>query len=176
MSLKNKLIFSFIIITFSFGLFIFTKPKTTETIPFVPTSVFTGQGVVDRLFQIQIKNDIATQSENEPVEIKAQISTPFDFEGPVHYKFILTEKIQLIEGSLEDTFQDIKVGQPKIVKIKVLGFTKNENRQIAFQVSAEKNNRHYYSDGIIASKKEETFEDIVQNVERIKKEQKENSK
>jgi hypothetical protein len=134
----------------------------------VPTSDFSGYGPVDRIINIKIKEDRIAKNDHEAVNIKTQVSMPFDYEDGLDYKWILTQNVQLKEGNLTGQIKNLKAGQPITVDISVTGFSSVANRQVIFQISGFKNGRRIFADGIIASKKENTFEDIVQNVEKIK--------
>ena len=64
----------------------------------------------------------------------------------------------------------LKANKNYSLKIQVQGFSTVENRQIVLQISGNKNGRRLTADAIISSKMEDTFESIVQNVEKIKME------
>lgn len=142
-----------------------SKPPTSFN---VPTSEFTGYGPVDRVVRVKIKEDDIASNDQQPVKINAEVSMPFDYDDNLEFKWILTENVQITNGLLTGTINNLKAGKPVRVEILVTGFSTVANRQIIFQVSGFKNGRRLFADGIIASKKEKTFEDIVQNVEKIK--------
>ncbi len=145
------------------------RPKSFS--PIMAVSDFTENGVVDRIIQLKISEDHIAKSETESVKINAQVEMPFDFDGPLEFKWILTENIYLQNGaSRSGLLKNMKAHQAQTVSIEVFGFSAKENRQVAFQVWGSKNGRKVFADGIIATQKEQTFEHIVQNVERIKAE------
>lgn len=145
------------------------RPKSFS--PVIAVSDFAENGVVDRIIQLHLSEDHIAKSETESVKISAQIEMPFDFDGPLEFKWILTENIHLQNDALRSgQLKNIKAQQAQTVTIEVLGFSENENRQVAFQIWGSKNGRKVFADGIITTQKEQTFEHIVQNVERIKAE------
>ncbi|MBC7467087.1 MAG: hypothetical protein H7256_13945 [Bdellovibrio sp.] len=171
MSLKKLVLASLFVVFTSAGycyLFIPTA-EANKPISFnVPTSEFTGYGPVDRVINIKIKEDEVAKNDKDVVKIRTQISMPFDFDENLDYKWILTENIQIKEGQLNGQIKNLKAKHSITVEISVTGFSTVANRQIIFQVSGFKNGRRVFADGIIASQKESTFEDIVQNVEKIR--------
>lgn len=176
MSLKKLLLASTSVIIFSAccGFFFLSNAESnTPTAIRVPTSDFSGYGPADRTFNIKIKDSGAAKNENEVVIVKTDVSLPFDFDQAAEYTWILADGVHLTEGDLSGKLVDFKAQAKKAVQIAVTGFTEKENRQIVFRIFAEKNGRRIFADGIISSQKENTFEDIVQNVEKIKQQQKE---
>ena len=156
--------------------FAFSKStKPNATVLKVPTSEFSGSGSVDRVIQIKIQPDEIANNDKTEVKIKTAITLPFDFDDILEFKWLLTENLIHTSGDLVGRLQNLKANQTQYVEITVRGFSKLENRQIAFQISGQKNGRRIFADGIISSKIESTFEDIVQNVERIKAEKKEDN-
>lgn len=176
MSLKKLLFTSTSIIVFSAccGFFFVSNADSTPgTAIKVPTSDFTGYGPADRTFSIKIKNSGAAKNESDIVSVKTDVSLPFDFDQTAEYTWILSDGVHLSEGDLSGKLSDFKAQTKKSIKVSVTGFNEKEDRQIVFRIFAEKNGRRIFADGIISSQKENTFEDIVQNVEKIKQQQKE---
>lgn len=139
----------------------------------VPTSDFTGYGPVDRIIKLKISESEVAKDDQQPVLIKAHFSMPFDYDEDLEYKWILSENVHLKEGPITGIVNHLKGKSAKTVEISVTGFSSTENRQVVFQISGQKNGRRIFADGIISSQKENTFEDIVQHVEKIKSEKKE---
>ena len=172
MSLNKLIVASLLVVFTSAGycyLFIpATEVKQPTTFSNVPTSEFSGYGPVDRIINIKIKEDEIAKNDQDPIKIKTKITMPFDYDETLDYKWILTENVQLTEGNLTGQIKNLKANKPVSVEIYVTGFSNLANRQVIFQISGVKNGRRIFADGIIASQKEKTFEDIVQNVEKIK--------
>lgn len=139
----------------------------------VLTSDFTGYGPVDRIIKIKIKPDQIAKIEKQVVTVKTTVTMPFDYPENLEYKWLLSENVQIKGGNATGTLNNFKANVPQEVEIQVVGFSEIENRQIVFQISGTKNGRRLFADGIITTQKENTFEDIVQNVEKIKAEAKE---
>ena len=100
----------------------------------------------------------------------AAVSLPFDFQGELKYKWIFTENIFLSDGENTGKIANLKANRKYPVEIKVKGFSNLENRQIVFQIWGFHKGKKIFSSGIISTNKENTFENIVQNVEKIKAE------
>lgn len=170
MSIKKLIIFaSFTILLL--GGYILIKPALPKSSMQFPTfaggnqSIYSNRGIVDRIVQVDLdyKNSI-----NGSQEITAEISLPFDFKGQLEIKWTLGENVVLVSGLLTDTIAELKAGATQKIKLQVSGFTKFENRHISFEIMGQKNGRVIYGESLLASQLENTFEHIVQNVERIK--------
>ena len=60
------------------------------------------------------------------------------------------------------------LNESKKISISVTGFSKENNHHIGFEIYGIKNGKNVYGDALIASDIENTFENVVQNVEKIK--------
>ena len=134
----------------------------------VPESEFSGHGVVDRVIQLKFLEATATTTDAAPATIKVAVTLPFDFNQVLHFKWLLTENIKLISGDIAGDILNFKAGIPQDLEIQVAGFSQLENRHVGFQIMGIKDGRKLFTDGIVASLSENTFESVVQNVEKIK--------
>lgn len=169
MPLKNKIIISSalsVLVAVGIITFVYKKPSHTER-PQRLTSMFSSKGVGDRIINLAMHADEVKTNE-ESAEVTVDISMPFSFDSSVYYKWKLGEGVSLIEGSQSGQLAGISHTEPLKLSIKVTGFSKQINHQVGFEIYGLKNGRKIYGDSIIASDKESTFEDIVQNVEKIK--------
>ena len=132
-------------------------------------STFTGQGQ-NQLIQLKLKQKSIATKDQEVVPLVASVSVPFDYPGELNYQWLLTENVILKEGQLNASLKNLEKNKIYSVEINVSGFSTLENRQVVFRVFGSINGHKISADGIIASKKEDTFEDIVKNVEKIKAE------
>ncbi len=148
----------------------FAKAKSQPAPHVVPQSEFSGHGVVDRVIQLKFIEAQPAKTEEAPSNIKVAVTVPFDFEPELQFKWLLTENVKLVSGSLAGKISHFKAGVPQELDIQVTGFSQIENRQVAFQITGSKDGRKIFADGIVASLKDNTFENIVQNVEKIKAE------
>ena len=65
----------------------------------------------------------------------------------------------------------LKNNLPVKITIEVFGFTQDENRHIGFEIGGQRKLRIVHGESLLASRVDKTFENIVQNVERIKLEE-----
>lgn len=177
MSLKLPLklvsLFLFFLISFYSLHVIFSKttPIAEKSIHF-NQSAFTSRGRVDRIIQIKIQNaSFKTMAADGSLKITAWVTLPFDFNDPVEYLWKLGPHVTLTSGSLSGQLKNFLQNQPQKIEIFVKGFISEENRHIGFEASAIKNERRLYSDSLISSQFEKSFEYKVQNIERLKREQ-----
>lgn len=153
-----------------FSYYFFNKTNTQHAFHAVPQSEFSGYGVIDRVIQLKFMEATASKTETIPATIKVAVTLPFDFNQVLHFKWLLTENIKMLSGDVSGDISNFKAGVPREIEIQVTGFSRLENRQVAFQIAGFKEGRKMFADGIVASLKENTFENIVQNVEKIKTE------
>lgn len=177
MSIK-KLQLSFLLV-FVMGLGIYHQPDRTyyatqkNFIPHFNISQYSSRGPVDRIIHVEFKTSSVHKVgfSSGLSEVTAFVSMPFDFSGPLHYKWTLGQNVSVIDGTLEgDLANGIKKDTTQKVKLIVQGFDQTELRHIGFEISADKNGRRLYAEGLISSQKENSFEDIVQHVEKMKAE------
>lgn len=172
MSVKTKLITASLFSAFVIvGFMAFTHHKKQTQFDaskkFIFKSIFSSKGVGDRIIELKMQADeVKTNDEVSVVTVEARM--PFNFDSSLQYKWKLGEGVTLVEGSLNGQLNGLSSTQLTQLKISVKGFSKEINHQVGFEIHGLKNGRKIYGDSIIASDKESTFEDIVQNVEKIK--------
>ncbi len=130
-------------------------------------SKFSAKGIVDRVIQLKLNADEAS-SNSEKVEISAEFRLPFDFSDQLHFRWKLGQDVMLVDGALSGQVNGLIGNESKKLTITVTGFSKETNHQVGFEISGIKNGKNIFADGLIASDLENTFENIVQNVEKIK--------
>ena len=168
MSIKKGIIGSVIIASAISTFFYFqnvgkSQPARTQFLQ----SKFSAKGVVDRTIQLKLNADEAS-SNSEKVEISAEFKLPFDFGDQLHFRWKLGQDVMLVDGALSGQVNGLIGNEPKKLTITVTGFSKETNHQVGFEISGIKNGKNIFADGLIASDLENTFENIVQNVEKIK--------
>ena len=145
-----------------------SSPDFTKTTrPPLLQSQFTSKGVSNRILQIKINFD-EVALDDKTVEVTAEINTPFDFKKSLNYKWKFGEGISIIEGSPFGEVTGLSKDESTKVKIKVKGFSKEKNRQLGFEIFGTLNGNRVHGDSLVASDLDNTFENTVQNVERIK--------
>lgn len=130
-------------------------------------SKFSARSIDNRVIQLKLNADEA-RSNSEKVEISAEFKLPFDFTNNLHFRWKLGEDVMLVDGVLSGQVNGLIGNESKKLTITVTGFSKETNHQIGFEISGIKNGKNIFADGLIASDLENTFENIVQNVEKIK--------
>lgn len=135
------------------------NPKQTAP----PTSNFSSQGVVDRVLSLSLKSRELSSIQ----EITAEISSPITLTNGYQYKWKLGEGVQLISGSLDgESNETIPANDTISIQIKVSGYTKYINHHIGFEIYSLNNSRKLYADGLMASQKDNSFEKMVQRLEK----------
>jgi len=135
--------------------------------PLPPQSVFTSKGMSTRLLKVVLEHE-KVETDSETAVVTALVSMPFDFNSNLNFKWKLGEGVKIVEGTQLGEIQGIRAGQVVEIKIKVNGFSLMQNHHIAFEVNGSLNGRNIHGQALIASDAENTFENIVQNVEQIK--------
>lgn len=154
--------------------YIFTKSNEKNHSDFMNTnkppllqSQFSSKGVSNRLLRIKINFDEA-ERDNEIIEVTAEITTPFDFKQSLNYKWKFGDGVVLLDGPATGEVLELLKNDSAKVRIKVRGFSKEVNHQLGFEIYGTLNGRRVHGDSLVASDLENTFENTVQNVERIK--------
>lgn len=157
-----------VLITGSVGYWTYHKTRTApKKSPFILQSVFTSKGVVNRLIQIELQYE-TVKTHGEVAEIKALVSMPFNSPSTLNYKWKLGEGVSITEGSESGQIENLIKGESRIITLHVKGFGQESNHQIGFEVTGNRSGQALYGDAMIASDLENTFENTVQNVERLK--------
>ena len=154
------------------GLFVFTKPfwiQKEVRVRGPNLSAFTGQ-FQNQLIQLKIKADAIAAKNDDVVSIIAYVSVPVDYPAELSYEWQLTENVHLVDGSLQSNLKKLEKNKIYPIEIKVSGFSQLENRQIVFKISGSHNGHRVSAHGIVASKTEDTFENVVKNVEKLRAE------
>lgn len=168
MSLKKWLLLTVPVVILGAGYLIF-KPKNSTDKPhrvFLQSS-YTSKGMVDRVIQIKL-NYPEAKSNLEKIEITAEVQMPFNFDEKLHYRWRLGQDVIHKEGHLIGEINGLSGNESKKIYLTVSGFSKETSRQIKFEIYGFKDGKSIYGDSIISSDLDNTFENTVQNVERIK--------
>ena len=169
-SAKNKILIclSLLVVTGTVSYAVYRKTThLSRPKPFILQSIFTSKGVTTRIIQIELKYD-QVKTHNEDVEIKAYVTMPFSYSAALNYKWKLGEGVSSTEGALTGQLSHLLKGEPQLITLRVKGFGQESNHQVGFEVIGERAEQKLYGDAMIASDLEDTFENTVQNVERLK--------
>lgn len=172
---KHQLIFLTVALV-SFGIYQFMRNSSrTSARNFVPQfniSQYSSRGAVDRIISLKIETRTLSKiSDSTRTEVIAFVSLPFDLNESVQYKWTLGQNVFLLEGALEGTSdKGFRKDIPRKIRLVVKGFTPDQLRHIGFEVWVQSHGRPLFAEGLISSQKENSFEDVVQHVEKIKAE------
>ncbi len=126
-------------------------------------SEFSYKGAVQRSIGLKFTIDKKSIS-----EVTALMQVPSDYAGTLTYKWMLGEGLKISEGS--QTGQLSADQQKKFsTSIKVSGFNEPTKRFIRFEILSDDPQRRLFADGLISSDQENSFEQIVKEVEEYKK-------
>ena len=133
-------------------------------------SEFSYKGAVERSISLKLTTEKKSIS-----EIKALVQIPSDYSGSLTYKWMLGEGVKITEGL--QTGQVTVDQQKKIsLTIKVSGFNESTKRFIRFEIMSNNPQRRLFADGLVSSDQEDSFEQIVKEVEKYKENSKRDSK
>lgn len=167
-TIKKGLVVSILLISTGVSVYFFQRPKAFSRPPsdFLQ-SKFSSKGVVDRIIQLNI-NSTQVNLNSEKAEISAEISMPFDFNDKLFFRWKLGQDVVLASGEISGEINSLLKNETKKIMISVTGFSKENNHQIGFEIYGVKNGKKIFGDAMIASDIDSTFENTVQNVEKIK--------
>lgn len=168
MPIKIGIIASVVFIGLGFSVYSYrNEKKTMRPASNLLQSKFSSKGAIDRIIQLKL-NYNEVESNSEKVEVTAEIQMPFDFSDKLYFRWKLGQDVFLTDGDLTGEIHGLLQNQIKKVSVSVTGFSKESNHHIGFEIYGIKNGKNIHSDALIASDIENTFENTVQNVERIK--------
>lgn len=159
-------------VALSAGAFLFLKKPHDPLAAFkkrppLLLSSFTTGGTAQKILNVELKYD-EVQSNNDVAEIKAYVTLPFTYQHSLNYKWKLGEGVEIVDGLVAGQIPELFAQQSRLISIKVKGFSKQTNHHIGFEIFGQTQGRGIYGDALIASDLANTFENTVQNVERIK--------
>lgn len=100
-------------------------------------------------------------------KLTATVSVPYNYGSTLHYKWKLGPNVVLEQGTLVGTISSLQKNQAVTVAISVKNFNTDENRFVRFEVFGTDPQKRIFSDGIVSSNQPNSFENIVQEVEKI---------
>lgn len=166
-SLKAKFILTLAVCVIAGAGAMALKPKPElPTMSMIP-SVFASKSLGDKILQVKIQHD-EVQLNSDTSEVFVEISLPYDFSENLNYRWKIGQGVEVLAGELSGQVSGLKANEFKKLRLTVKGFSKQENHHIGFEIYGKKNGRSIYGDALSASDLENTFENTVQNVERIK--------
>lgn len=130
------------------------------------TSQYSYMGPVERTIDLKLLLNKAKFDSSGT--IRAVVSLPYDYNHPLQYKWKLGQNVKLQKGyDLTGTIPSIKKNTPVEITISVDQFQAEDTRFVRFEVFGTDPNKRIFSDGIVSSHQENSFESIVQEVEKI---------
>lgn len=124
------------------------------------------------LFDAKIKNESVALSAVEVSTIKVSIESFKSFQSGLFYNWNLPENVELVEGSLSGDLQEFAANQTKELTIKVKGYSKETKNFISFTIKGNIADKKIERDLLVSSRPEDSFEYVVQEVEKAKAEEK----
>ena len=173
MSMKFRFVLFSIFILISGALFYFSKFSNSYGFSSFNSkrppeeSLFATKGTGNQNLVVKLEYE-TVKSNDEAIEVIAHVSMPFDFPSELRYRWKLGDGVTIVEGENNGSIDGLVSGEEKIVKIRATGFSLQENHHIAFEIGGSFHQRYVHADALIASDPENTFENTVQNVERLK--------
>lgn len=130
-----------------------------------PTTQYSYMGAAERI--LKLKFDVSKSRFNNKATLKAIVSLPFDYNSPLEYKWKLGEKVVLKSGELTGSVSALVKNIPIEISIDIDNFDSRQNRFVRFEIIGSDPNRRIFTDGIISSHQENSFESVVQELEKI---------
>lgn len=130
-----------------------------------PTSQYSYMGAAERILKLNF--DVSKSRFSNKATIKAIISLPFDYNASLQYKWKLGEKVIIKSGELTGSVHSLTKNTPVEVSIDVDHFDPRQSRFVRFEIIGLDPNRRIFTDGLVSSHQENSFESIVQEVEKI---------
>lgn len=127
----------------------------------VHNTQYSYMGPVERSINLKLSLNKASIS-----YLKASFSVPYNYNSKLQYKWKLGPNVTLHQGSLTGSIDSLKKDESVDVVIAVKNFNSDENRFVRFEIFGTDPMKRIFSDGIVSSHQESSFESIVQEVEK----------
>lgn len=105
--------------------------------------------------------DEIPQTEGQEVKLIAQIKLLQPISTDLNYQWILPEGVEVVQGHLEDSFANVKVGQVVQTELTVIGFSKEVAQNIVFEASVDEMGTKLGTTQIFSSRPEDTQEALA---------------
>lgn len=122
-------------------------------------------GMGERSIQLKLKQDSAVF--NNQTELLAEIEVPAQYIGDIRFKWKLGPDVTLIDGDLAGVIKADLQNTRFTFKIKIENFKNHDQRFVRFEAVGMTKKQSIYTDGIISSTIDKSFEDTVQKVEKF---------
>jgi hypothetical protein len=130
-----------------------------------PKSQYSYMGPAERILKLNF--DVSKSRFKKSAVIKAIVSLPFNYNHPLQYKWKLGENVILKSGDLTGSVALLTQNEPLVFTIEVDNFESSQNRFLRFEIVGTDPNKRIFTDGLVSSHQENSFESIVQEVEKI---------
>ncbi len=131
-------------------------------------SQFSYHGATPRNLGIQFK-----LQGNDPRTIIAVVTLPqyLDFKNQkIQYRWHIDEGVNVIEGERVGEIAIITTEKKLEIKLKVDNFGHDVKKYVRFEAFSNFGKNRFYTDGIVSSQSDSSFETFVQGLENYKKE------
>jgi hypothetical protein len=122
-------------------------------------------GMGERSIQLKLHQDNNLFSNH--TEVTAEIDVPAQYTGDIHFKWKIGSDITLVSGETSGIVKANAQNTHFIFKLKVENFKNYKQRFIRFEAVGMTKKNSIYTDGIISSTLDSSFEDTVQKVEKF---------
>ena len=122
-------------------------------------------GMGERSIQLKLKQDNSLF--NNQTEVSAEIEVPAQYVGDINFKWKLGSDIKLVSGDTSGIVKADSQNTRFIFKLIVENFKNHENRFVRFEAVGMTKKHSIYTDGILSSTLDNSFEDTVQKVEKF---------
>lgn len=128
-------------------------------------SEFSHMGIGSRNIGLQL----STQNEvlGDETQVIAELTLPKGSVSALSYKWKLGSGIILVKGPLQQEIITIPHKNKYQIYLTVKNFKNMSSRFIRFEAFGLQNNQRVFTDGLISSSIDRSFENIVQKVEKI---------
>jgi hypothetical protein len=147
------------------------SPASTEAksrIPWVPAPV--GKHLA--LIKVEIaKPEVIPDAGDDEVVIHGRVLVTQNLASDLSYTWHLPDEVQVVSGIISDSLANVKMGQVVDLSITVKGFTKEHQRLISLQASANRGELVLGGSAVLASRPEDTWEAVAPDMKKSADEQ-----
>lgn len=101
-------------------------------------------------------------------KITAIAKVPMNYKGTLKYKWTLGSGLTIQSGELTGTIDKIAENKPLVLQIQINGFDEKNIKHVRFEIMGTDSDRPVFADGIVSSDQQNSFEQVVKEIENYK--------
>lgn len=102
-----------------------------------------------------------SDSNTEVTDIKAYVTLLKTTNNSISYKWNLPDGVQVVQGDLEGSIDNVSIETPQELLLKVAGFSREDKKLISLSANTQIGDTSFGNVGLISSRPEDSYEFIA---------------